>query len=105
MKTFFCVTALSFTFASQAACAQSTVATPPVLEETDAAGSKVQKVEHIRHSDAGNTIEEVRVGGETKSITVQPANKMPSYEIMPEQRSTPGNAGSGGQRVWKVIRF
>ena len=65
----------------------------------------MQKVEHIRHSDAGNTIDEVRVGGETKSITVQPANKMPSYEIMPEQRSTPGNAGSGGQRVWKVIRF
>ena len=105
MKTFFCVTALSLAFTSQAVCAQSTTAVPSVLEETEAAGSTGQKVEHIRHSDAGNTIDEVRVGGETKSITVQPANKMPSYEIMPEQRSTPGNAGSGGQRVWKVIRF
>ena len=110
MKTFFCVTALSLAFTSQAVCAQSTTAVPSVLEETEAAGSTGQKVEHIRHSDAGNTIEEVRVGGETEKITVQPKIGGAAYEVKPAEgaRGTaPASTSSetNGARVWNVFKF
>ena len=61
----------------------------------------------IRHSDAGATIEEVREGADTKSITVTPANNAPQYNIVPDARSgQPGNNGDqGGKRVWKVLSF
>ena len=104
MKNYLYLSALSLALASPAVFAQDTAATLPVLEEKETA-EEGQKVEHIHHSDAGGSIDEVRVGGETKSITVKPAHNMPSYEIMPEQRNTPDNTGSGGQRVWKVFKF
>ena len=61
----------------------------------------------IRHSDAGATIEEVREGADTKSITVTPANNAPQYNIVPDARSgQPGNYGDqGGKRVWTVLSF
>ena len=51
---------------------------------------RTQRVEHIRTEDAGSRVDEVRAGGETKSITVQPKGQ--------------GEAGPGapGRRVWKV---
>jgi len=63
--------------------------------------------------DNANRIEELRVGGQTQSITVQPkGSDMPAYEIDPGHlsRSRPvdsrgGLGSSGGQRYWNVFRF
>ena len=114
MNNRLCLSALLFAFALQTGCAQRPVqpeaaanaaATPQ--DGTQTTVEKGQRIERIRHSDAGSTIDEVREGGETKSITVKPANNLPSYEITPDQRnSVPGNPGNpGGQRVWKIFKF
>jgi len=50
---------------------------------------------HIRIEDAGNRIDELRVGAETRSITVQPKGKLPSYQVEP----------ATGERRWKVLGF
>jgi hypothetical protein len=63
-----------------------------------------QSIERIRHEDKGSRIDELRVGGETKSITVSPKGNMPAYEIKVDSanRSTSGSSGSSG---WKVLGF
>ncbi|MES2936161.1 MAG: hypothetical protein V4864_00680 [Pseudomonadota bacterium] len=75
-------------------------------------GRRNQKIERIRIEDAGNRIDEVRVGGETQSITVQPKAAVPAYEIQPTDmaRSRPADARDGmssatGKRVWNVLAF
>jgi hypothetical protein len=88
------------------ACAQQ----PP---EREPAGDprKNQKIERIRHEDAANRIDELRVGGETQSVTVQPKGAMPAYELPPTDlaRSRPADGREGfagrGQRVWNVFGF
>ena len=70
-----------------------------------------QKIEHIRTEDKGNRIEEVRVGGQTQSVTVQPKNGAPAYELQPtdQARSRAGQGRDGfaerKQRVWNVLGF
>jgi hypothetical protein len=71
-----------------------------------------QKIERIRIEDDGNRIDEVRYGGQTQSIAVQPKGDMPGYEVEPANlgRSRPGDtreglSGAGGQRSWNVFRF
>ncbi|MBA2674441.1 hypothetical protein [Ramlibacter sp.] len=75
-------------------------------------GRKNQKIERIRIEDGGNRIDELRVGGETQSITVQPKAAVPAYEIQPTDmaRSRPADARDGlssatGKRVWNVLAF
>ena len=71
-----------------------------------------QVIQHIRTEDAGTRIDELRVGGETQSITVQPktGNNLPAYEVKPSD-STRGSAPSSskgdtnGSRVWNVLKF
>lgn len=53
------------------------------------------RVEHLLVEDAGARIDEVRVGGETQSITVQPKVGMPAYQVAPKT----------GERTWKVLGF
>ena len=53
------------------------------------------RIEHIRVEDAGARIDEVRVGGETQSITVQPKNDMPAYQVAPKT----------GETSWKILGF
>ena len=55
---------------------------------------------------------ELRVGGQTQSITVQPKANVPSYEIQPTDmaRSRPadnrdGMSSATGKRVWNVLGF
>jgi hypothetical protein len=70
-----------------------------------------QKIEFIRIEDAGNRIDEVRVGGQTTSITVQPKANVPGYEVpgndMARNRDVDTREGSTGsrQRVWKLFDF
>ena len=69
-----------------------------------------QRIEHIRVEDGGSRIDEVRVGGETQSITVSPKGSMPSYDVLPASANRVPSAGernsasaSGGTRVWKIL--
>ncbi len=95
--------------AASLAAAQSPAA-PATREPLD--GRQNQKVERIRHEDAGSRIDEVRYGGQTQSITVQPKTGVPEYEVDPgsparRQQADPreGLSNSGGQRSWNVLRF
>ncbi len=54
-----------------------------------------QRSERIHVEDAGSSIDELRVGGETRSITVQPKGHFPAYQIAP----------SSGERSWKILSF
>ena len=69
-------------------------------------------IQRIRTEDAGSRIDEVRVGGETQSITVQPKTNVPAYEVLPSDSTKGGGtapstsgAGSTGKRVWNVLKF
>jgi hypothetical protein len=71
-----------------------------------------QKVERIRVEDAGSRIDEVRYGGQTQSITVQPkVGNVPEYSINPTdgaRRAPAGRDGTEtgtGSRVWNVLGF
>jgi starvation-inducible outer membrane lipoprotein len=71
-----------------------------------------QKIERLVHEDNGNRIEEVRVGGQVQSVTVQPRGDAPAYELQPTDmaRSRPadrreGLSGGGTPRVWNFLRF
>lgn len=72
---------------------------------------KNQKIERIVTEDAGNRIEEVRVGGETQSVTVQPKGGAPAYEMQPTDlaRTRPADRrdglSGGSNRVWNVLNF
>ena len=74
-------------------------------------GRTSQRIERIQIEDAGSRIDELRVGGETRSITVQSAANVPAYEILPTDgaraRSTErdGLGSASGQRVWNVFKF
>lgn len=71
-----------------------------------------KKIERIRVEDSGSRIDELRVGGETQSITVSPKGGMPAYEVLPASANRAPSAGernsgsgSGGTRVWKILGF
>ena len=61
-----------------------------------------QTIERIRTEDAGTRIDELRVGGQTQRISVQPKNDMPAYEIRPADVQGGANAG---QRMWNFKQF
>lgn len=69
------------------------------------------RVERITHEDAFARIDELRVGGQTQSIDVQPGNGAPAYQIQPSQ--DPGGAGHGasrptgntGRSSWRILNF
>lgn len=72
---------------------------------------KNQKIERIHIEDGGNSIDEVRVGGQSQSVKVQPKAKVPAYEIPPTDlaRDRPADSREGlsarKQRVWNVFGF
>ncbi|MBI5276174.1 MAG: hypothetical protein HY854_06910 [Burkholderiales bacterium] len=72
---------------------------------------KNQKVEIIVTQNDSNRIHEVRMGGQTEKVTVQPKDA-PAYEIEPAHllRNRPadernGMSGAGGKRVWNIFSF
>jgi hypothetical protein len=73
-------------------------------------GRPDRAIERIRTEDAGSRIDELRVGGETQSITVQPAANVPPYEVRPMDASRAGSGsaadtGSTGSRFWNILKF
>ncbi len=68
-----------------------------------------QRVEHIRVEDKGSRVDEVRIGGQTQSITVTPkVGKLPAYEVLPTDDANNRNrssSGTTGPRVWNLHKF
>jgi hypothetical protein len=85
--------------------AQTAAGAPPAARSAGDAG---QRIERIQHEDALTRVEELRVGSETRSITVSPKNGAPAYEIVPIPRGdNPADArnGSAGKSRWPVLSF
>ena len=84
-----------------------------VLQKSEQSeGRRNQKIERIHLEDAGSRIDELRYGGQTQSITVQPKANVPEYEIQPAElsRTRPADHRDGlssatGQRFWNVLKF
>jgi hypothetical protein len=84
--------------------------TPAGKSADKPAGRPDRAIERIRTEDAGSRIDELRVGGETQSITVQPAANVPAYEVRPMDASRAGSGsaadtGSTGSRFWNILKF
>lgn len=78
--------------------AQASRPTDPAVQP----GRQNQTIERLRTEDAGSRIDELRVGGQTQSITVQPKNDMPAYEVRPSDAQ---GQSSPRMRVWNFLRF
>lgn len=57
--------------------------------------SSNQLIERIRVENAEVRIDELRVGGETRSISVMPKGGFPAYDVQP----------TTGERTWKILGF
>jgi hypothetical protein len=68
--------------------------TPPTSNH-DTVAPQETRTERIRVEDEGVRIDELRVGGETRSISVSPKGGMPAYDVAPKT----------GERTWKVLGF
>jgi len=87
----------------------------PAQPQTDpdkAAGRQNQKIERIHIEDSRNKIDELRVGGQTQNITVQPKSDAPAYQVMPNDERSRGqgqsdsSASDSGSRVWwNIFKF
>lgn len=75
--------------------------------EPEAARSAVRSYQQ----DGGSRIEELRVRGQTREITVTPSGTMPSYEVVPGNSQTNpissgrSQEGTNGPRRWKIGEF
>jgi hypothetical protein len=98
--------------AAQAPAQPAQAASSPAAAPVASSGRPDQTIQRIRIEDAGSRIDEVRVGGETQSITVQPktGTNVPAYEVKPSDTAR-GAAPStykndtNGSRVWNVLKF
>jgi hypothetical protein len=81
---------------AQAAAAKANAATAATSARPERA------IERLRTQDAGSRIDELRVGGETQSISVQPAGNAPAFEVRPANSA--GQEGAGA-RFWNVLKF
>jgi hypothetical protein len=79
--------------------------------EAPARGSRPDRaIERIRTEDAGSRIDELRVGGETQQITIQPKTSAPAYEVKPAEGArgkapASGSSDTNGSRVWNFLKF
>ena len=61
-----------------------------------------KRIERLTHEDDRSRIQELRVGGQTESIDVQPKNGAPAYQVGPSQNSpTPQE----GRSFWRLFEF
>ncbi len=111
-----CALLLLWVSACAAVQAQSNATMAPAPVERATPEGRSQKLIEVMRTESGNSIiEEVRIGGETHSIAVQPKGGMPAYEILPAsgtrnrtQFELEGAAGANpasGPRVWKLFDF
>jgi hypothetical protein len=82
-------------------------------EDSPATGRRSEpRIERTVIEDDGARIEELRVRGQTQSITVTPKGAIrQGYEIIPADGARDlspnlqGTRGGAGQRVWRVLSF
>ncbi len=71
--------------------------------------ASTQRIERIEVQDSGSRIDELREGGQTKSITVQPKAAVPAYDVQPAGASPlpdpAAGIGAAGPRTWKLFNF
>ncbi|HMN21542.1 MAG TPA: hypothetical protein PKA16_09120 [Ottowia sp.] len=84
--------------------------TAPVAADAPVAHDRQnQRIERIQVEDSGSRIDELRAGGQTQRITVQPKTAVPAYDVQPvgAARPSPNEAGPGsaGPRTWKILQF
>jgi hypothetical protein len=110
----FAAAAAALPLAAAMAQAPAQNAAPPARAEAAPApapsGRPDQVIKRIRTEDAGTRIDELRVGGETQQITVQPKTGGAAYEVKPAEGargSAPGSTSNdtNGSRVWNVLKF
>ena len=84
----------------------------PLATPEQSPGRLNQRTQRIQVEDAGSRVDEVRVGGQTQSISVQPkSGDMPSYEVQsPDGARSRAGARNGAEtntapRVWNVLKF
>ncbi len=105
-----CAAPLILAQAQVAPSSSPAVPGPPQDAGQQADARHNQKIEHIHTEDAGSSVDEVRYGGQTQSISVQPKANVPSYQVMPGpgprtlQDTEAGSSGTG-PRVWNVLKF
>lgn len=98
---------------SPAPAATEAPATPaPAAPAAPAALKGDQRIRHIHVEDSGSSVDELRYGGHTQSVTVQPkGSALPEYEVLSNDgaRSRPvpldNNNGPLGPRVWNLFKF
>lgn len=80
--------------------------------QEQSAGRTNQRTERIQVEDAGSRVDELRVGGQTQTISVQPkTGNMPGYEVQsPDGARSRAGSNSGAEtttapRVWNVLKF
>lgn len=83
--------------AAPAVATPAATARPLPLEAplNSAPSSANQLIERIQVESRDVRIDEVRFGGETRSISVAPKGGWPSYDVQPNT----------GERTWKVLGF
>jgi hypothetical protein len=85
--------------------------TPPAEPSQQAPLPVSPRVERITHEDKLSRIEELRVGGQTKSIEVHPKNGAPTYDIAPLRGNDSSGdgpnqrSGNAGKSSWRVLNF
>jgi len=109
LAVFACVWPLAAVQAQTPTAAPTQPAPQPSVPD-GASGRQNQKIENIHVEDGNATVDEVRYGGQTQSITVKPKGAAPEYEVLPGtgvQQGQPGqsDAGGNGPRVWNVFKF
>lgn len=93
-----------------AAIAQTPAPEKKTAQAPTRAARPDKKIQRIHTEDAGSRIDELRVGGETEKITVQPKTTVPPYEVKPAEGArgaapAAANGDTNGSRVWNVLKF
>ena len=104
---------LLLSLAASPVLAQNPPAQPAPSEAFETRGTPAdksnQRVERIRVEDQGSRVDELRVGGQTRSITVTPkVSEMPAYEVQPTEgvrNRSRSSSDTTGPRVWNMLKF
>lgn len=83
--------------------AASAVAQPAA--EPPAPRAPEPKVERILHQDGHTRVEELRIGGQTRSIDVRTRSALPGYEVRPIDPGVSDERSGAGSRRWRVLDF
>jgi hypothetical protein len=80
---------------SQGVTAPASVAPAQASPTRVVTGGQESRTERIQVEDDSARIDELRIGGETRTISVTPKGGMPAYDV----------ASKTGERTWKVLGF